>query len=339
MIDILSMNFAELNKYMEELGEKSFRAQQIFRWLHKSYVPDFGDMTNISKNLRERLAGECEIRLPKIMQVQQSRKDGTRKYLMKLSDGELVESVLMEYEHGLSACISSQVGCAMGCAFCASTVGGLVRSLFASEMVGQIYTMTEDIGKRISSVVVMGIGEPLDNYENLLRFIELITDDKGYDLSGRGITVSTCGLCDRIDEMSELSLPITLAVSLHASNQQKREKIMPVARRYDMDRLLATCRNYFEKTGRRLTFEYALIAGENDSERDAVSLASILKDMHAHVNLIPVNPARENMRAPDKASVCVFRERLMRLGVNATVRRTLGSDIDGACGQLRRKNI
>lgn len=337
MKDILSMTLSELKEAVASLGEKPYRAGQIFEWLHDKRVTDFSEMTTLSKSLREKLSDGFEIFSPKIERVLESAHDGTRKYLFKLHDGETVESVLMRYEHGLSVCISSQVGCAMGCRFCASTVGGKKRDLLASEILSQVYAVSREAGERIGSVVVMGIGEPFDNYDNLIGFLSLITDEKGYNMSARSITISTCGLIPGIDALSESGFPVTLAVSLHASDQEKRKALMPVASKYEMGPLLAACGRYFDRTGRRVTFEYALIEGKNDSDEDAAELCALLGKMNCHVNLIPVNPAREGMVRPGKAAVYAFQKKLTSGGINATVRRTLGEDIDGACGQLRGK--
>ena len=271
-------------------------------------------------------------------QVQISKIDGTRKYLFLLEDGNVIESVLMKYKHGNSVCISSQVGCRMGCRFCASTLDGLERGLTPSEMLDQIYQIGKDIGERISNVVVMGTGEPLDNYDNLLKFIELLTDENGLHISQRNLTVSTCGIVPRIRELADQKLSITLALSLHASSQKKRLELMPVANKYEIHEVIDACRYYFEKTGRRVTFEYSLVGGVNDSDRDAKELTDLIHDMNCHVNLIPVNPIKERDYVQSNAEVIeAFKEKLERNGITVTVRRELGRDIDGACGQLRRK--
>jgi 23S rRNA (adenine2503-C2)-methyltransferase len=270
--------------------------------------------------------------------VQVSQLDGTRKYLFLLDDGNVIESVLMRYKHGNSVCISSQVGCRMGCRFCASTIDGLVRGLTPAEMLDQIYRIGKDIGERISNVVVMGTGEPLDNFSNLLKFIELLTDENGLNISQRNVTVSTCGIVPRMRELADKKLSITLALSLHASSQEKRLALMPVARSYEIHEVVEACRYYFAQTGRRVTFEYSLVGGINDTAEDAKELAALIRGMNCHVNLIPVNPVKErDFLQPDDRAVAAFRDRLEKNGITATVRRRMGRDIDGACGQLRRK--
>lgn len=336
--DIKSMNLAELKIYMEELGEKSFRAKQVYQWLHEKQVSSFEEMTNLSKALIEKLNQNCVLVSLKKETVQISKIDGTRKYLFLLADGNVIESVLMKYKHGNSVCISSQVGCRMGCRFCASTLDGLVRGLSPSEMIDQIYQIGKDIGERISNVVVMGTGEPMDNYDNLLKFIELLTDENGLHISQRNLTVSTCGIVPKMRELAERKLQITLALSLHASTQEKRLELMPVANKYEIHEVIEACQYYFEQTGRRVSFEYSLVAGVNDTEADAEQLAKLIRGMNCHVNLIPVNPIKERSYVqPDRGAVWSFQERLEKKGINVTVRREMGRDIDGACGQLRRK--
>lgn len=336
--DIKSMNLETLTKFLTDMGEKKFRAKQIYEWLHLRQVESFEEMTNLSKTLREQLDKKCRIVSLKKEQVQISKIDGTRKYLFLLEDGNVIESVLMKYKHGNSVCISSQVGCRMGCRFCASTLDGLERGLTPSEMLDQIYQIGKDIGERISNVVVMGTGEPLDNYDNLLKFIELLTDENGLHISQRNLTVSTCGIVPRIRELADQKLSITLALSLHASSQKKRLELMPVANKYEIHEVIDACRYYFEKTGRRVTFEYSLVGGVNDSDRDAKELTDLIHDMNCHVNLIPMNPIKERDYVQSNAEVIeAFKEKLERNGITVTVRRELGRDIDGACGQLRRK--
>ena len=294
-------------------------------------------MANIPKSLKKKLEG-YPITALEILDVQISKIDGTRKYLFRLNDGNTIESVLMRYRHGNSVCISSQAGCRMGCRFCASTIGGLARNLLPSEMLDQIYRIQASTGERISNVVVMGSGEPLDNYDNLLRFIRLLTEEGGLHLSQRNLTVSTCGLVPQLYDLAEERLQMTLAVSLHASNDEKRRELMPIAKKYSIDELLKACRNYFEKTGRRITFEYSLVAGVNDSREDALELAGLLKGMNCHVNLIPVNPVRErSFVRSTREAVENFKINLEKCGINGTIRREMGSDIDGACGQLRKR--
>lgn len=337
-IDIKSMNQKELISFMEELGEKAFRAKQIYQWIHEKRVDSFDEMTNISKKLIEVLKEKTYLTSLKKEEVQTSKLDGTKKYLFLLEDGNVIESVLMRYKHGNSVCISSQVGCRMGCRFCASTLDGLVRGLTAGEMLDQIYQIGKDIGERISNVVVMGTGEPLDNYDNLLKFIELLTDENGINISQRNLTVSTCGIVPKMRELAEENLAITLALSLHASNQQKRLELMPVANKYDIHEVIDACKYYFDKTGRRITFEYSLVGGVNDTDEDAKELVHLIRGINCHVNLIPVNPIKERDYVQSNAKVIeAFKNKLEKSGINATVRREMGRDIDGACGQLRKR--
>ena len=337
-IDIKSMNQEELIFFMEELGEKAFRAKQIYQWIHEKRVDSFEEMTNVSKKLIETLNEKAYLTSLKKEAVQISKLDGTRKYLFLLEDGNVIESVLMRYKHGNSVCISSQVGCRMGCRFCASTLDGLVRGLTAGEMLDQIYQIGKDIGERISNVVVMGTGEPLDNYHNLLKFIELLTDENGINISQRNLTVSTCGIVPRMKELADKNLAITLALSLHASNQKKRLELMPVANKYDIKEVVDACKYYFARTGRRITFEYSLVGGVNDTDEDAKELIQLIKGINCHVNLIPVNPIKERDYVQSNAKVIEnFKNKLEKGGINATVRREMGRDIDGACGQLRKR--
>ena len=339
MTDIKSMYPEEIASLLKDMGEKPFRAAQIFDWLHKKLAVSWDQMTNLSKDLREKLSEWPVTALEKV-DLRVSSIDGTRKYLFRLSDGNVIESVLMRYHHGNSVCISSQAGCRMGCAFCASTIGGLKRNLLASEMLDQIYRIQADTGERVSNVVVMGSGEPLDNYENLLRFIRLLTSPEGLGISQRNITVSTCGIVPGIYDLAKENLQITLALSLHAPNDEKRQALMPIARRYSMDEVLAACRYYYRETGRRITFEYSLVEGRNDSEKDAVELSGRIKGLNCHVNLIPVNPVKERgFKRPGADSVGKFKIKLEKCGINVTIRREMGTDIDGACGQLRRSYI
>ena len=339
-VDMKSMNMEELVKFIEELGEKKFRAKQIYEWIHIKHVKSFEEMTNISKKFAEQLNEICTLTSLEKADVQISKMDGTRKYLFALEDGNVIESVLMRYKHGNSVCISSQVGCRMGCRFCASTLDGLVRGLSPAEMVDQIYQISKDTGERISNVVVMGTGEPLDNYDNLLRFIELLTDENGLNISQRNVTVSTCGIVPKIRELAEQKLSITLALSLHASNQKKRLELMPIANKYEIHEVIEACQYYFEQTGRRVTFEYSLVGGVNDSKEDARELLQLVKGMNCHINLIPVNPIKERAYVQSNAQVIAsFKNRIEKAGLNATIRREMGRDIDGACGQLRKKYI
>ena len=338
MIDIKSMDLAELTAYVQSLGQPAFRAGQLFSWLHEKRAGSFDEMTNLPAALRRELAGRCTLTRLTVLHELVSRLDGTRKYLYRLADGNCIETVLMHYHHGTSLCISTQVGCRMGCNFCASTLGGLVRCLTPSEMLEQVYETVRQAGERVDSLVLMGIGEPLDNYDNVIRFLRLLTDPKGYNLGQRHISLSTCGLVDRIYDLAKEDLGITLSISLHAPDNETRNRTMPVNRRWPIEELMRACRDYFKTTGRRISFEYALIKGVNDSPEDARKLADLLDGMVCHVNLIPVNPVKE--RGYDRsgaADIHRFAETLGRLGVNATVRRELGGDIDAACGQLRRQ--
>lgn len=337
-VDIKSLNLKELTVFIEELGEKAFRAKQIYQWLHIKQVESFDEMTNISKALIEKLRESATLITLRKETFQESKLDGTRKYLFCLEDGNVIESVLMRYKHGNSVCISSQVGCRMGCRFCASTLDGLVRNLTASEMLEQIYQIGKDIGERISNVVVMGTGEPMDNFDNLLKFIELLTDENGLNISQRNLTVSTCGIVPKMRELADADLQITLALSLHASTQEKRLELMPVANKYEIHEVVDACKYYFEKTGRRVTFEYSLVGGVNDKDEDVRQLCALIKGMNCHVNLIPVNPIKEREYVqPDMTVTLGFKNKLEKCGINATIRREMGRDIDGACGQLRKR--
>lgn len=335
--DIKSMSLLELTDFVTHLGEKGFRGKQLYQWMHEKLSPSIDDMTNLPAGFREKLKEECIYTLLRQKDVQVS-KDGTKKYLFLLQDGNAVESVLMRYKFGNSLCISSQAGCRMGCRFCASTLEGLVRNLTPSEMLEQVYQITRDTRERVSHVVVMGTGEPLDNFDNLLRFIELLTGEGGQNLSQRNVTVSTCGLVPKIRELAEKKLQITLALSLHAPNQEKRRELMPVANKYELSSVIDACKTYVELTGRRITFEYSLVAGANDSPEDAKELADLIKGINCHVNLIPVNPIKErNYKRPKGEAVQGFKNKLEKYGINVTIRREMGQDIDGACGQLRKK--
>jgi 23S rRNA (adenine2503-C2)-methyltransferase len=336
-IDIKSLNIEELNNLIISLGEKSFRAKQIYQWLHVKLVGSFDEMTNLSAGLREMLKERCILTRHKAVQVLTSQIDGTKKYLFELADGNIIESVLMRYNHGNSVCISTQVGCRMGCRFCASTLDGLERNLTPSEMLDEIYCIQQDIGERISNIVLMGSGEPLDNYDNVMKFLELISDENGLNISQRNITMSTCGLVPKIYELADRDMQITLAISLHASNDETRKELMPVAKAYSIEELLKACRYFFDKTGRRLTFEYSLVAGVNDHEEGAVALGKLLKGLNCHVNLIPVNPIKErDFKQSDKVAIQKFKNKLEKYGINVTIRREMGRDINGACGQLRK---
>ncbi|MBO5330090.1 MAG: 23S rRNA (adenine(2503)-C(2))-methyltransferase RlmN [Anaerotignum sp.] len=339
-IDIKSMNITELEDLLKELGEPKFRAKQIFDWLHAKQVDSFEEMTNLSKGLREKLSETASINGVEIVRKLVSQIDGTRKYLFALSDGAIIESVLMKYEHGNTVCISTQVGCRMGCKFCASTLDGVERGLTAGEMLSQIYAIQKDCGERVHGTVLMGSGEPLDNYDNVVKFLRLINDPKGQNMGQRHITLSTCGLVDRMYDLAEEDLQITLAVSLHAPNDGIRTQTMPIAKVYSMEKLLQACRDYADKTKRRITFEYALIHGVNDGDEHAWELVKKLRDMLCHVNLIPVNDVKERNYVKSTADrVKRFAGILNENGVETTVRRKLGSDIDAACGQLRRSHM
>ncbi|WP_455949743.1 23S rRNA (adenine(2503)-C(2))-methyltransferase RlmN [Eubacterium sp.] len=334
--DIKSYNLKELKEEIQQLGEKPFRAGQIYKWLHVDKVETFDEMTNISKDLRQKLSDEFEIRTLEPVKVLISKIDGTRKYLFRIKGGTIIESVLMRYHHGNSVCISTQSGCRMGCRFCASTLNGLDRNLEPSELLEQIYQIEKNIGEKVSNIVLMGSGEPLDNYDNVTKFLELITDENGANISQRNITLSTCGLVPKINELAKKHLQITLAISLHASDDETRRKLMPIANKYTIDEVLEACRNYFKETGRRITFEYSLVAGENDTTGEADRLAARIKGINCHVNLIPVNPIKErDFVQSGKKAVLDFKRRLEKYKINVTIRREMGRDINGACGQLR----
>ncbi|MBQ4353899.1 MAG: 23S rRNA (adenine(2503)-C(2))-methyltransferase RlmN [Clostridia bacterium] len=339
--DIMSMTQEELAAFVASIGEKPYRAGQLYTWMAKGCP--YSEMTNLPRAFREKLENTAEYRLPQIEERYVSAIDGTKKYLFSLIDGECVESVFMHYEHGTSLCVSSQAGCAMGCRFCASTLNGRVRNLTASEILGQVSAVTHDTGERVDGIVMMGIGEPLDNYDNTIRFLRLVSDEKGLGIGLRHISLSTCGLVPRIYDLAGEGLPVTLSVSLHAADDDKRSELMPINRKYKIAQLLEACRYYFNKTGRRVSFEYTLIAGKNDTDRDADHLASVLKKgMRApcHVNLILLNEVAETgLKKPERVRAKEFAAQLMQNGVNATVRRTLGSDINASCGQLRLKKL
>ena len=336
MMHLKSMTAQEIGAVLKELGQPAFRAKQVFSWLHKG-AASYEDMTNIPQNLRNILAEKYPIYTPQVLRKQESQKDGTVKYLWRLEDGNCVETVLMRYHYGNSVCISTEVGCKMGCAFCASTLGGFVRQLQPHEMLDQVLFTQLDSGQPISHIVLMGIGEPLDNYDNVMRFLELVNDPEGMNISMRHISLSTCGLVPMIDVLAEKKLQITLSVSLHAPSDQIRDTIMPVNKAYPTEQLLDACRRYYKKTGRRISFEYAMIGGVNDSPEAAQLLIKRLKGMSAHVNLIPLNHVEESPLKPStKQAVARFQQILEDAGVPATVRRSLGGDIDASCGQLRR---
>lgn len=335
--DIRAYTYEELQEEIKQLGEKAFRAKQVYEWLHVKLVDRFDEMTNLSKKLREQLEESYEILPVEMVERQESAIDGTNKFLFRLYDGNVVESVLMRYHHGNSVCISSQVGCRMGCRFCASTIGGLERNLSPAEMLGQIYQIQKIIGERVSNIVIMGTGEPMDNYENFLKFIRILTDEHGLNISQRNVTVSTCGIVPRMYDLAKEHLQITLALSLHGSTQEKRKQLMPVANKYDLQEVLEACDHYFKETGRRITFEYSMVHGVNDTDQDAEELIEILKPRNCHLNLIPVNPIKErDFVRPNRENALKFKNKLEKCGINVTIRREMGADIDGACGQLRR---
>lgn len=338
-IDIRSLSYEELEAFILAIGEKKFRAKQLFEWIHVHHVASYEAMTNLSKQLREELAEKTIYESHRIVDCQISKEDGTRKYLFSLPDGAMVESVLMRYHHGNSVCVSSQVGCRMGCRFCASTLDGLARNLSAGEILEQIHAIERDTNEKVSNVVIMGTGEPLDNYDNVLRFIRLLSDARGANVSQRNITLSTCGIVPKMRALADEGLQITLALSLHAPNQEKRLALMPVANRYDIKEAVDATRYYFDKTHRRITFEYSLVAGVNDSEADAAELASLIDGITCHINLIPVNPIKERSYVQsNREAVEAFKRKLEKYGKNVTIRREMGRDIDGACGQLRQRH-
>lgn len=335
--DILSYSLEELETALAEIGEKKFRAKQIYEWLHIQRVSEFDKMSNISLSLRTKLDREFCINSINIVKKLESHIDNTVKYLYELSDGNHVECVMMEYKHGNSLCISTQVGCKMGCRFCASTIAGFKRNLLPSEMLLQIYTAEKESGKHVDSLVLMGIGEPLDNFDNVVKFLQLLSYETGKNMSLRHVSLSTCGLVNRIYDLAEYKFGLTLSISLHAVTDKKRSEIMPVNNRFCISELLQACRDYIDKTGRRISFEYSVIHGVNDSPEDAAGLIKLLKNMNCHVNLIPVNEIKERDFKADRKSLEKFEEMLIKGGLNATTRRTLGADINAACGQLRRE--
>ncbi len=338
--DLKSLTIDELTEVILSLGEKKFRARQLYDWMHVKLARSLDDMTNLPKGLRSRLAEEFTMTSLEVVDVQVSAIDGTRKFLFGLEDGNVIESVWMKYKDWASVCISSQVGCKMGCRFCASTLDGCVRSLTPGEMLDEVYKIQSEMGVRVSNIVVMGSGEPLDNYDNLVKFIRMITDENGLNISGRHITVSTCGLVPQMYRLADEGFEITLALSLHAPTDEKRRKLMPIANKYSLSEVIPACKYYFEKTGRRITFEYALTAGENDSDTEAEELISLISGLNAHVNLIPVNPIKErSFVRSDAERIQRFKSKLEKNRINVTIRREMGKDIDGACGQLRRKHM
>jgi 23S rRNA (adenine2503-C2)-methyltransferase len=336
-VDIKSLNLEELKENLVSLGDKAFRAKQIYDWLHVKLVDSFDEMTNIPNDLREKLKEKCEIITVSPIEIQTSKIDGTQKYLFQLQDGNVIESVLMRYKHGNSVCISSQVGCKMGCRFCASTIGGLERGLTTSEMLSQIYVIQRTTKERVSNVVIMGTGEPMDNYDNFVKFVRILSDDFGLNISQRNITVSTCGIVPRMRQLADEKFQITLALSLHATTNEKRKALMPIANRYSLEEVMDACEYYFKQTGRRITFEYSLVGGVNDTKEDATELIELIKRLNCHVNLIPVNPIKErSFVQSNKKVIDNFKNKLEKCQINVTIRREMGRDIDGACGQLRK---
>ena len=347
MINLSNLTYQELARFVTEtLNEPKFRAKQIFGWIYggptkdgsfRSGAQSFDEMNNLPKTLREKLTAQAFLTSLDVLRTQVSKLDGTRKFLFRLADGNAIESVFMRYKFGNSICVSSQAGCRMGCRFCASTIGGLKRNLTPGEIAGQILAAQRETGQRISHVVVMGTGEPLDNYDNLLKFIRLLTDEHGLNISQRNITVSTCGIVENIRRLANEKLQITLAISLHASNQEKRKELMPIAYKYDIHEVLDATRYYFGQTGRRITFEYSLVGGVNDTEEDARELSALVGDINCHVNLIPVNPIKERSYVQSNHAVIeAFKNKLEKNRINVTIRREMGRDINGACGQLRK---
>ncbi len=339
MTDIRSFSYEELVEFISSLNQPRFRAKQIFLWLHKG-ISSFDEMQNIPKEFRNYLKDNCTLNCAECVKCQVSKLDGTRKYLLKFDDGNCVEAVFMKYNHGNTVCISTQVGCRMGCVFCASTKNGLIRNLLPSEMLAELFAIINDSGETISNIVLMGTGEPLDNYDNVLKFLHLVNDERGLNIGMRHISLSTCGLCEKIEQLAKENLSLTLSVSLHAPTDKDRNLIMPINRAYGVKRLIDECKAYFNATSRRVSFEYTMIAGQTDNLTQADELAELLNGFPCHVNLIPLNKISEGTLLPSSVqSINKFKEHLERKGITATVRRSLGADIDAACGQLRRNYI
>ena len=336
-MDIKSLYIDELIGEMKKLGQPEFRGKQLFEWLHSKQATSYDEMTNLPKDLREDLKEKYPLTVLEEVDSLHSQEDSTVKYLFKLHDGNIIESVLMKYKHGNTVCVSSQVGCKMGCTFCASTIGGKKRDLLASEMLDQVYRIQEISGERVSNVVVMGVGEPFDNYDNLVRFLRILIDEKAINIAARSITVSTCGIPDRIRDFAKEGMQVTLALSLHAPNNEIRQRMMPVAKKYDLDEVMDAFKFYYDETGRRLTFEYCLVDGLNDEEEHAVELAKLVKGLNCHVNLIPINPIKEREYKKSKnIKIQMFKNILEKYRINVTIRREMGADIEAACGQLRK---
>ena len=338
--DIKSLNLDELKAVMAELKEPAFRAKQLYEWMHVKMARSYDEMTNIPAALKNKLLENFDYTALKQVDLQESKLDDTKKFLFALSDGNVIESVFMKYKFGVSVCISSQIGWRMGCKFCASTIDGVVRGLLPSEMLDQIYAISRITGEKVARVVVMGSGEPLDNYDNVVKFVRLLSDPDGHNLGQRNLTISTCGIVPNIYKLADEGFAINLALSLHASNDEKRKELMPIANTYTIKEVLDACKAYFDKTGRQLTFEYSLVSGVNDTDKDAVELSDLLKGLNAVVNLIPVNPIKERTFKPtDRKGAEQFKNKLEKNHINATIRREMGRDIDGACGQLRRRHL
>ncbi len=339
-IDLKSFTFEEIKEFFISIGEKPFRGNQVFRWIHKNMVDDIEYITVISKGLRDKLKEKCYIDNIRILERFDSKIDDTKKYLFLLNDGNIIESVIMKYKHGISLCLSTQVGCKMGCKFCASTKDGLIRNLTSAQIVDQVYQIQKDLNINISNIVLMGSGEPLDNYQNVMKFLSIIHDEHGQNISYRNITLSTCGVVPRIYDLADENIPINLSVSLHTPFNEERKKIMPIAKKYSIKEIIKACRYYVSKTNRRITFEYTLIEGINDGYKDVIELADLLRGLICHVNLIPLNPIEEYIQKDSKAkSVKTFHKELEKKGINTTIRREMGRDINAACGQLRRNYI
>ena len=338
--DLKSLSYQEMLDEMAAMGEKPFRGKQIYQWLHEKLVSTPDEMGNIPAKLKDRLKEAYTCSSLQMIDVFTSGIDGTQKYLFRLQDGNVIESVLMKYKHGNSVCVSSQVGCRMGCRFCASTLGGLTRNLQTGEILDQVYQIQKYSGERVSNLVLMGTGEPMDNYDNVVKFIRMLSDEHGLNISQRNITVSTCGIVPRIYDLAKEKLQITLALSLHAATQEKRKELMPITYKYELGEVLEACRYYYEQTGRRLTFEYSLVGGVNDTDRDVQQLVGLVSGLNCHINLIPVNPIKERSYVQSNARVVAnFKTKLEKYGINATIRREMGRDIGGACGQLRKSYI
>lgn len=340
MRNILDLNLDELKKWMEENGESKFRGKQIFDWIYKKGVFDFEKMSNISKNTKDKFKNHFYIEIPEVLDVLTSKIDNTKKFLFKYRDGNIIESVVMKYKYGNSICVSTQVGCRMGCKFCASTIDGMVRNLSCGEIIGQILSAQNEIGERISNIVLMGSGEPLDNYDNVLKFLYLVNSKDTLNIGQRHITLSTCGIVPKIIELAKEEMQITLAISLHASNDKIRKTMMPIANKYTVEEVVEACKEYFDKTSRRISFEYALVKGVNDGNNDSERLALLLRSLNCHVNLIPINEVKENeFKKSDNEHINKFKDALTKRGIETTIRREMGADINAACGQLRRKYI